>query len=456
MKLIDLVKPRVRDSRTAGLAAIGDAAHPLSGAASDFDPLLEWIGDARFVLLGEATHGTQEFYAERATITKRLIEEKGFNAVVVEADWPDALRVHRYVRGRSEDHSANKALLGFRRFPTWMWRNTVVVDFVEWLREHNTRPRAASNPAGFYGMDLYSLHSSIDEVLTYLEKTDAEAALRARKRYSCFELFGSEPQEYGYAATRGMVESCEDAVVAQLVEIRRKAADFLSRDGQTAADEWFFAEQNARLVKNAEEYYRSMFRGRASSWNLRDRHMVETIEALVTHLDGQRESKVVVWAHNSHLGDARATDMSKRGEWNVGQLMRERFKDEAFLVGFSTHHGTVTAASDWGDKAERKRVRPGLNGSYEDLFHDVEISDFLLNLRERNDATAFLSEPRMQRAIGVIYLPATERYSHYFESRLPEQFDAIIHIDKTNAVEPLERTSLWDQGELPETFPSGV
>ncbi len=431
-------------------------AQPLSGGSADYDSLLNLVGNARFVLLGEASHGTHEFYFERAQITKQLIIEKGFTVIAIEADWPDANRVHRYVRGASNDSNADEALLGFRRFPTWMWRNTVVVEFVEWLSQFNKDLDPKKAPAGFYGLDLYSLHASIDAVLSYLQKVDPEAARRARRRYSCFEHFSQEPLEYGYAATAGIIESCEDEVVDQLVEIQRKATEFLSRDAQRATDELFFAEQNARLVKNAEGYYRSMFRGRASSWNLRDRHMVETIEALVAHLNGSRQPKAIVWAHNSHLGDARATEMSERGELNVGQLIRERFGNEAVLVGFTTHHGTVTAASDWGEIAERKRVRPALPGSYEELFHEVGVPGFLIDLREGGRKIDILREARLERAIGVIYRPETERLSHYFHARLPEQFDAIIHIDETRSLGPLERTSVWEKGELPETYPFTV
>src|SRR5437764_3429936 len=278
-----------------------------------------------------------------------------------------------------------------------MWRNTVVVKFVEWLREFNKDVDPKRAPAGFYGMDLYSLHGSIDAVLTYLEKVDPESAKRARLRYSCFDHFIREPQEYGYAATVGATESCENAVVEQLTELQRKAGEFLSRDGHIAAEELFFAEQNARLVKNAESYYRSMFRGRASSWNLRDRHMVETIEALVAHLNGSRQPKAIVWAHNSHLGDARATEMSERGELNVGQLIRERFGNKAVLIGFTTDHGSVTAASDWGADAERKNVRPALRGSYEELFHEAGLSRFWINFRSVGKKTPdALTGPRLE------------------------------------------------------------
>ncbi len=431
-------------------------AQPLTGSSDDYEALLDLIGDARIVLLGEASHGTHEFYAERAAITKRLIGEKGFTVIAIEADWPDSSRVHRYVRGASDDTDPNEALLGFRRFPTWMWRNTVMVEFIEWLRDFNQHVNSKRAPTGFYGMDLYSLHASIDAVLAYLEKVDPDAAKRARGRYSCFDHFSREPQEYGYAATVGAIESCEDEVVEQLVELQRKGTEFLSRDREVAAEELFFAEQNARLVKNAEKYYRSMFRGRASSWNLRDQHMVETIDALVAHLDGSRQPKAIVWAHNSHLGDARATEMSQHGELNVGQLVQERFGSEAVLIGFSTDHGTVTAASDWGARAERKRVRPALQGSYEKLFHETGLPRFWINLRDADEKIDVLREPRLERAIGVIYRPETERLSHYFQARLSKQFDAVIHIDETHAVEPLERTSIWDEGELPETYPFQV
>ena len=434
---------------------VREIAQPLSGVPDDYHALLRLIGDARFVLLGEASHGTHEFYSERAAITKRLIAEKGFSILAIEADWPDSARVHRYVRSAAADARADEALSGFRRFPTWMWRNTVVLEFIEWLRDFNKNIDPKRARVGFYGMDLYSLHASIDAVLKYLEKVDAEAARRARLRYSCFDHFSREPQEYGYATTVGAIESCEQAVIEQLTELQRKATELLSRDGEVAAEEFFFAEQNARLVKDAEQYYRAMFRGRASSWNLRDRHMAETVENLVAHLDGSRQPKAIIWAHNSHLGDARATEMSHYGELNVGQLIRERLRDDAMLIGFTTHHGTVTAASDWGAPAQRKNVRPALRGSYEELFHETGLPRFWIDLRGAGQI-GVLQQRRIERAIGVIYRPESERLSHYFHARLPEQFDAVIHIDETRAVEPLERTSIWDSSELPETYPFKV
>src|SRR6266550_3814911 len=274
-------------SYTRPTESIREAARPLTGAPRDYDSLMELAGDARYVLLGEASHGTHEFYRERAQITKRLIQEKGFNAVAVEADWPDAYRVNRYVRGASGDAEAIDSLSGFKRFPTWMWRNADVLDFIGWLRGHNDALPNDAKKAGFYGLDLYSLHASIEAVLGYLAKVDPEAAKRARYRYSCFEHFGESSQAYGYAASFDLSESCEKEVVNQLIELRRRAADYASRDGRVAADDFFFAEQNARLVKNAEEYYRSMFRRSVPSWNLRDRHMAETLESLVAHLENQ-------------------------------------------------------------------------------------------------------------------------------------------------------------------------
>jgi erythromycin esterase-like protein len=337
-----------------------------------------------------------------------------------------------------------------------MWRNTVVRDFVDWLRQHNAAQPANNPKTGFYGLDLYSLHASIDEVIGYLDKVDPEAAQRARSRYSCFDHFGEDPQAYGYAASFNMGESCEREVLNQLVELQRSANMYANRDGQSAEDEFFYAEQNARLAKNAEDYYRTMFEGRVSSWNVRDSHMGETLDALIAHLDrhGDR-SKVVVWAHNSHLGDARATEMGEMGELNLGQLVRERYSSESLLVGFSTYTGTVTAATDWGRPAELKRVRPGLAHSYETLFHETGLPRFLLPLRGSAVADQ-LRKPRLQRAIGVIYRPETERMSHYFNARLADQFDAMIHIDETRAVEPLERTPTWQSQDLPETFPSSL
>ncbi|TPJ49089.1 hypothetical protein FJ426_26950 [Mesorhizobium sp. B2-6-4] len=426
----------------------------LSGDARDYDELLAAIGEARFVLLGEASHGTHEFYEERARITRRLIEEQGFAAVAVEADWPDTYRVNRYVQGTGGDIDAEEALADFRRFPTWMWRNRVVVDFVEWLRRHNEAPGKGNPKVGFYGLDLYALHGAMKAVLRYLEKADPAAAEIARRRYACFDHFGPDPQAYGFIAGNEVDKSCQEAVVAQLVEmLKRRPAKAEPREG-AIADELFAAQQNARLVKNAEAYYRAMFLAPESTWNLRDRHMAETFDALTAHLGRLgRSPKIVVWAHNSHLGDARATDRSLHGEINLGQLIREKHQRDAFLVGFTTYQGTVTAASNWDGPAERKAVRPALARSYEALLHAVPADRFQLDLRGDGEA---LPRRLLERAIGVIYRPETERASHYFHADLAAQFDMLLHFDETRAVEPLERSSQWDAGELAETYPFGV
>ncbi|HWI84346.1 erythromycin esterase family protein [Ramlibacter sp.] len=428
---------------------------PLAGGERGHDALLQLIGAARFALLGEASHGTEDFYRERIRITKRLILERGFTAVAVEADWPDAWRVNRYVRGRSDDRDAAAALSGFQRFPAWMWRNTEVRDFVEWLREYNSG-RGSQSQVGFYGIDLYSLFSSMQAVLAYLDRTDPEAARRARARYACFDHAREDSQAYGYGASYGLSPSCEDEAVQQLRDLNRLAASVQPTRG-LERDEVFYAQQNARLVRNAEEYYRTMFRGRVSSWNLRDSHMVETLQALDKHFSADGAApRFAVWAHNSHLGDASATEMGDQGEWNVGQLVRERYGAEAVLVGFSTHRGSVTAAGEWDEPPRRKRVRTGLPGSWEDVLHRVGEESFMLPLRDAQALRQLAAPRRLQRAIGVIYRPETERHSHYFETQLPDQFDALIHIDETRALEPLERGRVWSTEEPPETYPSGV
>ncbi|HEV7575810.1 MAG TPA: erythromycin esterase family protein [Caldimonas sp.] len=442
----------------AALAAVQDHAVPLAGPADDDRGLIDLLAGARFALLGEASHGTDDFYRERAAITRRLIVEGGLDAVAVEADWPDAYRVNRYVRGLGDDASADVALSDFKRFPAWMWRNTVVLEFVEWLREHNAGA-APADRVGFYGLDLYSLFSSIEAVLDYLDRTDPEAARRARDRYACFERFAEDSQAYGYATRFDLDASCEQAVVAQLREMVAHGGAVSRGLADDDPDAFFHAEQNARLVMNAEAYYRSMFSARVSSWNLRDQHMAETLAALDGHLAQRRgrPARFAVWAHNSHLGDARATEMGENGELNLGQIVRERHGAAAALLGFSTDHGTVTAASDWDAPAETKRVRPGLGGSYEALFHEVDSARFRLILRGNDELAEALAAPRLERAIGVIYRPETERQSHYFHARLVRQFDAIVHLDATRALAPLDRPDTVGAAiEPPETYPSGV
>jgi erythromycin esterase-like protein/predicted phosphoribosyltransferase len=419
------------------------------------------IGDARVVLIGESSHGTHEFYQARAEITKWLIEEKDFCAVAIEGDWPDAYRVNRFVRGIG-DATADEALSGFERFPAWMWRNTVVRDFADWLRERNQRVDYM-HQAGFYGLDLYSMHRSMQEVITYLDTVDPAAAARARQRYSCFDHASADDdgQAYGFAAAFGAGQSCEQQAIDQLRDLQRNAMDYMRRDGLLTEDEQFYAERNAIVVRDAEAYYRSMFSGRVNSWNLRDRHMAETLDALLAHLGEEvsleQTPRIVVWAHNSHVGDARATEVYADGQTTLGTLSRDMYGADTRLLGFSTYTGTVTAASEWGGIAERKTVRPGLPNSVEELFHETASPGFYAAMRrEGRSAAEALDDVRLARAIGVIYRPDTERQSHYFHVRPSEQFDAMIHIDATRALEPLDITSEWIAGEVPETYPSGL
>jgi erythromycin esterase-like protein/predicted phosphoribosyltransferase len=419
------------------------------------------IGDARVVLIGESSHGTHEFYQARAEITRWLIQSKGFRGVAAEADWPDAYRVNRFVRGIGDEATAEEGLRGFERFPTWMWRNTVVREFTDWLRDRNQQVDRRWQ-AGFYGLDLYSMHRSMQEVIGYLDTVDPAAAARARHRYSCFDHASADDdgQAYGFAAAFGAGPSCEQQAVDQLVDIQRNSLEYARRDGLLAEDDAFYAERNAQVVRDAEVYYRAMFSGRVNSWNLRDHHMADTLDALLTHLDHQGDaepSRIVVWAHNSHVGDARATEVYADGQITLGQLARDLYGDKTRLIGFSTYTGTVTAASEWGGIAQRKTVRPGLPNSVEELFHETNTDSFFVAMRDGGRVSAEpLDDVRPARAIGVIYLPATERHSHYYHVRPTEQFDAMIHIDNTRALEPLELTSEWIAGEIPETYPTGL
>ncbi|MGR2740360.1 erythromycin esterase family protein [Billgrantia sp. Q4P2] len=432
---------------------IRDNAKSLAGCSSDYDDLLEQVGERPLVLLGEASHGTAEFYRMRAEITRRLIREKGFEAVIVEADWPDALRLNRYVRGEGDD-TLKTAFDDFQRFPQWMWRNTEVRDFIGWLEEHNAG-KEANEQVGFHGLDIYSLHRSAEAVIEYLEGIDPEQAGIAREGYGCLD-HGGDPVRYGHDAAFGLSRICEDATVRLLADLLEKSAGYLREDGPHSRDEQFFAEQNARVVVNAEHYYRAMFGSRVDTWNLRDGHMTDTIVELRGHLRRQGgQGKLVVWAHNSHLGDASFTDMGwHRGQHNVGQLVRHRFGEEqTLLVGFTTHTGFVSAAHDWSGPVEHRRVRPSMDGSVERLFHDSGIGDFYLPLGER---AAPLKEPLWERAIGVIYRPESERISHYFKASVAQQFDAVFHLDETRAVEPFDKGELWRPEEVPDTYPFGV
>jgi protein-L-isoaspartate(D-aspartate) O-methyltransferase len=423
---------------------IARAAEPFAAIEqADVEALLARIGGARVVLLGEATHGTSEFYRMRARVTQALIEQKGFAMVAVEADWPDAARIDHYVRHRETPPAEWKA---FTRFPEWMWRNTDVEQFVEWLRRHNAA-RPSGERVSFHGLDLYSLYTSIDAVLRYLDDVDPEAARIARSRYACLTPWESDPATYGRMALSGRYRDCERDVVAMLSDMLRKRAEYSARDGERFAE----AVHNARLVVNAERYYRMMYYGSAESWNLRDTHMFETLNELLRTRGPQ--AKAVVWEHNSHIGDARYTEMAARGEHNVGQLCREGYGPEAYLLGFGTDSGTVAAADDWDGPMQVKDVRPSHPESYERQCHDSHVPRFLLPLNEEEDLRRQLIVPRLERAIGVIYRPQTELASHYFQAVLPGQFDEYCWLDRTTAVRPLDTKRM--QG-MPETYPFGL
>ncbi|HEX9940348.1 MAG TPA: erythromycin esterase family protein [Longimicrobium sp.] len=429
--------PAARADTSAGVVElIRRAAVPLTGGDRDYDTLMAMIGDARFVLLGEATHGTHEFYAERARITRRLIEEKGFTAIAVEGDWPHAERAHLWARGQGSDAGAAQALAGFRTgFPQWMWSNADVAGLMTWMQGFNQRAPAAAR-AGFYGLDVYTLFPSAQAVERYLAGVDPQAARRARGRYDCFRRYGDDPQRYGAAAAGG--GGCRTQAREQREEMERLYAALPASAPDSAADALFSALRNAFVVENAEEYFRTGFEGGESTWNLRDQHMAEALQALSAHLSRRgRSPKVVVWAHNTHSGDARVTQMGEAGELNLGHLMRETFDGQTFLLGFTTYTGTVLAATAWGQPARVRNVRPALPESYSGLFHRTGIGNFFLPLRGTGALAEALGTPRLQRAIGVIYLPESERASHYFDARLSQQFDAVVHIDSSTALTPL-------------------
>lgn len=450
----DQVPPTpIRASRRRLRQAIARTCEPFDHIDSaDLAPLMDRIGDARLVLLGEASHGTAEFYDMRARITRHLIEHKGFTAVAVEADWPDAAVIDGYVRGTADRIAPGTA---FTRFPTWMWGNTSVRSFVRWLRQHNARLGNRDRHVGFYGLDLYSMYGSIAAVLDYLEDVDPATAAVARERYGCLMPWSGDPAAYGRAATGADYRACEAQVVAMLRDLEQKRVADAGRE----CERLFDARQNARLVSSAERYYRAMYYGSRASWNLRDQHMFDTLEA-VLEFRGPG-TRAVVWAHNSHLGDARATEMGSQGEHNLGQLARQHYGDGAYLIGFGTDRGTAAAASRWGGAMEVKRVRPALPGSYERLCHDTRVPRFMLPLRAEagtgdalvREVREGLMQPRLERAIGVIYRPETERQSHYFQATLPQQFDEYIWFDETTAVAPLP---VARQDDSADTYPFGL
>jgi protein-L-isoaspartate(D-aspartate) O-methyltransferase len=441
-------EPRRKPAREARRLRLPERiAHAAEAFASiedvDVEPLLQRIGKARVVLLGEATHGTSEFYRMRARITQALIERKGFGIVAVEADWPDASRIDHYVRHRDAPPAGWKA---FSRFPEWMWRNREVEEFVEWLRRRNAA-RPFEERASFHGLDLYSLYTSINAVLRYLDDVDPEAARIARSRYGCLTPWESDPATYGRMALSGRYRECERDVASMLSDMLKSRAEYSARDGERFSD----AVHNARVVANAERYYRIMYYGSAPSWNLRDEHMFETLTELLRARGPQ--AKAVVWAHNSHLGDARHTEMAARGELNLGQLCRENYGDEAYLLGFGTDRGTVAAADDWDGPMKIKEVRPSHAESYERQCHEAGVASFLLPLTKEEELRRQLLVPRLERAIGVIYRPQTELASHYFQAVLPRQFDEYCWFDRTSAVRPLDVERL---AGMPETYPFGV
>jgi len=447
----DKASPGVsRRADGAGIVTLlREVAEPVDGIdTASLESLVERVGDAHLVLLGEATHGTSEFYRMRARITQELIERRGFNFVAVEADWPDAARIDDYVLGAPRRSTLE--FTPFARFPTWMWRNHEVHDFVDWLRAYNTDH--ASRRVGFHGLDLYSLFTSIGVVLSYLDGVDPAAAGVARHRYGALTPWQKDPAAYGQAVLVGRYESSENAVVAILREMLERRVDYARKDGER----FFDAAQNARVVANAERYYRAMYYGSVTSWNLRDTHMFDTLQSLLAfHGPG---SKGIVWEHNSHVGDATATEMGARGERNVGQMCRALLGDQAYIVGFGTDHGTVAAASSWGEPMKRMRVVPACDRSYERLCHDTNIAAFALHLRNprRRALREELTPQRLERAIGVVYRPETELQSHYFYASLPQQFDEYLWFDETRAVRPLEEAPRMRSNEIPDTYPFGV
>jgi protein-L-isoaspartate(D-aspartate) O-methyltransferase len=441
------VPGRSRAHSTAELVAA--AAEPLPDLDDPaFGKLFDRFANRRVVLLGESSHGTSEFYRARDAITRRLVQAHGFNIIAVEADWPDAAAIDRYVRHRSFQQGAQPP---FQRFPTWMWRNVEVEAFVQWLRAHNERLPGMDARAGFYGLDIYNMSASVEAVLEYLDEVDPEAAAVARERYGCLTPWQQDPATYGRAALTAGFRKCEQKVVDQLRDLLQRRLEYVAHDGESYLD----AAQNARLVASAERYYRIMYYGGAESWNLRDTHMFETLGHLLEARGPQ--SRAVVWAHNSHIGDARYTDMgAARDQLNIGQLCREHYGEQAALIGFGTHTGTVAAASDWDGDMEIKRVRPSLANSYERVCHDAGIERFLLDLRPGKNEVArhALLKSHLQRFIGVIYRPESELMSHYSETLLPRQYDAFVWFDETSAVTPLGEQHA--KPGAPETYPFGL
>jgi erythromycin esterase len=419
-------------------------------SARDLDPLLDRIGDARYVLLGEASHGTSEYYTWRAEITKRLITEKGFSFIGVEGDWPDCYRVNRYVKAYSHSgESAESVLHEYERWPTWMWANREIVELAEWLRDYN-ECIGAERKVGFYGLDVYSLWDSMHAVVDYLERIDPALAQGARRAYRCFDPYGEDVQEYA-RATYLVPTDCENEVVAVLRELRARATQYRD-DGR---ESYFNAEQNALVARNAELYYRTMVRGGPASWNVRDNHMVETLERLMHHYGAS--AKAIVWEHNTHIGDARYTDMARAGMVNVGQLVRQAHeRDGVVLVGFGSHHGSVIAGDEWGAPMRRMMVPPARSESWEALCHEHLGGDALFVFNGDTDGgIRGLDEAIDHRAIGVVYDPRREKWGNYVPTLMPLRYDAFLYVDESRALDPLHMPAHVDH-EAPETFPSGM
>ncbi len=425
-------RPDVRDPVQPFVAAVRSIAEPLeAGRPDELDAILEAIGDTPLVMLGEGTHGTHEFYDLRQRITRRLIAEKGFRAIAIEGDWPDATRVDRFVKGGVG--TPRSALDEFRSFPTWMWGNQDVLEFVRWLRGFNDGVPLDRPRCGFFGLDLYSMYASMEAVVSYLERTDPSAAEAARERFACFEPLNANMQVYALLVHSGRFESCEPRILEVLDDLRRRR-ESLARSSPDY--EFFSAEQNVLLARAAESFYLAMLRGDPDSWNVRDCYMFDTLDRLRAHLGAG--TKVIIWAHNTHVGDYRATEEAAQGYLNLGQLARERYGDRVYLLGFGTYHGSVTAATAWGGPPELKDVPEAMAGTYEDLFHQIGLPRFFLPLREaRDQLVASVLKRRHERAIGVVYNPGYERFGNYFRADLVDQFDGYVFVDRTSAVTPI-------------------
>lgn len=441
--------------------AIRKHAIPLKGKTSDYEDIISAANDKIFVMIGCTTHGTTEFYRSRADITELLIKELNFDAIAIEADWQGTSRMNNFIKYLSNE-SASTALSDFNQFPTWLWRNKEIVNFIEWLRNYNATHRKPGKgnaaPVSIYGIDLYGMKSSINALLDYLDKIDSVAARRARRRFKCLENFISPHSSEARLSEIRIDNSCAQDAAMQLCELRHNAAEYIKKEILESENAYFQAKQNASLIHYAEEYYRSIAQGDPDSWNIRNKYMFETLENLADHLAKRlgRAPRIVVWAHNAHIGNARATEMYKRGEFNIGQLIKDRYKDKSLLIGITCSNGTVLAADNWDNPGQIQKMNAPLSDSYEGLFYGIKNRGFLLDLRDNNTAVAGLMVPRLQRSIGVIYKPKTERYSHYSEVCLPEQFDFLLHFYETTAIEPLDTQTRKYYSEYGETYPSGL